>query len=321
MSLPPTSAASALQQQAAAALMAASFGNAGSPTNTFGSSSAMSQTLSAFPSSMFPSASGVPVDALGMPRSTSLPHVGSQPVNTHQGMPVMPPGGPTMNGTHLPGTHLSQPAGPGDTLIESAKQSRTLLHSYIYDYFFRAGLVDAARALLQNAPDTPVLRPDADGLKQASPRAADGLEASTSGEHATEGSTSKVGDHHAPGSDGDSTNSSTSHFGFPSVREAQQNGGGSDSSPSGSTSSPRLKSRDGLDGLDEEKRKELPLPNVEHKHPQGFLYTWWTVHWDIYHATRNRGGTQAARLYVDARQSADGVQMLPRVRFLSSRNL
>ena len=105
-----------------------------------------------------------------------------------------------------------------------------------------------------------------------------------------------------------------SHFGFQSVRELQRNGGGSESSPSGSAASPRLKTREETDAQEEERKRDLPLPNVEHKHPAGFLYAWWSVHWDIYNAMRNKASTQAATSYAEARQSSEGIQMVPKVR-------
>jgi hypothetical protein len=44
----------------------------------------------------------------------------------------------------------------------------------------------------------------------------------------------------------------------------------------------------------------LPEADVPVQAPEGFLYEWWTVFWDIYSAKLNRPGTMEAQRYVSA---------------------
>ncbi|CAG8612950.1 12265_t:CDS:10, partial [Acaulospora morrowiae] len=54
---------------------------------------------------------------------------------------------------------------------------------------------------------------------------------------------------------------------------------------------------------------DADLPNVEVpiKAPEGFLYEWWTVFWDIYSAKLNRPGSENARRYIEQQQQRNRI--------------
>ena len=44
----------------------------------------------------------------------------------------------------------------------------------------------------------------------------------------------------------------------------------------------------------------LPRPDISIVAPQGFLYEWWTVFWDVFRARGDKGGSPAARAFIQA---------------------
>ncbi|CAG8825204.1 12332_t:CDS:2, partial [Gigaspora rosea] len=60
----------------------------------------------------------------------------------------------------------------------------------------------------------------------------------------------------------------------------------------------------------------LPDVDVPVQAPEGFLYEWWTVFWDIYSAKLNRPGTADAQRYVVDQQMRNNRNQLNRMRLM-----
>lgn len=92
-------------------------------------------------------------------------------------------------------------------------------------------------------------------------------------------------------SDAGSTNSSDmsaslSHFGFAGTRDNAGDTSQSEISPSGGPP-----------------HSELPEPMVEFAQEKGFLFAWWTVHWDIMMAMKHRQASHGATSFVEMRRN------------------
>ncbi|ORY90675.1 hypothetical protein BCR35DRAFT_349622 [Leucosporidium creatinivorum] len=220
------------------------------------------------------------------------------------GQPAPPPGHPQ----HQQQVHLQHAA-----TLPPEPDHRVLFHSYILDYLQKNGYHRAAHAFLRDVPDTPIqpLQPgqvhpastaSGKGKGRAQPQEEDGSGAAPSRRGGAEGDLdlsspngpSKTDDSPrdgplsaGAGNGGESTtstNSSMTHFGFNS------NGGGA--AGAGELDSPMFDPR------------SLPNAAVQIETPQGFLYEWWNVFWDVFRAKAGKGGTISARSFVEASQQA-----------------
>ncbi|GAA6006289.1 hypothetical protein JCM10207_000591 [Rhodosporidiobolus poonsookiae] len=97
-----------------------------------------------------------------------------------------------------------------------------------------------------------------------------------------------------------SSSGAGSHYGFEGLRGAVRDGEDEEEVSRGG--SPRKRGSGASSGSAGEGR--IPAAQVPIESEHGFLYEWWTVFWDVFRAKAHRGGTPAARSFVDASSEA-----------------
>lgn len=130
-------------------------------------------------------------------------------------------------------------AGPAGPRQQSSSDQRTLLNTYIYEYFLRNDMYDCARAMINSDPPINI------NVNKDSPN-----------------------------------------------RRRGENGLGGD--------------RDSMDtdskeDLDSKRPDDLPAPNVPTPPESCFLYEWFAMFWDVFHAQRGKGNN-AVLQYVNHTQ-------------------
>ncbi|GAA5962146.1 hypothetical protein JCM21900_006982 [Sporobolomyces salmonicolor] len=219
---------------------------------------------------------------------------------------------------------------------------RTLFHSYILDYLQKTGFHSAAAAFLADVPSTPT-HPLSSGryfpsasnkpltsptipsssAQPTSPSAAGGsgasLGKSPSNAHPaplfrrSPSTSSPVSptDHEPPNHStvGSTTSSSSTSggttFGF------DRNKGKGETDDEGVSPGEEGQGAPGQKKAGEAEKEQakgrgevVAAAQVQIETEQGFLYEWWTVFWDVFRAKAGKGGSTAARLFVETSSAA-----------------
>ena len=99
------------------------------------------------------------------------------------------------------------------------------------------------------------------------------------------------------GSDGHHTPPPISH---PMKKSQSDSSINNSFTPKTTTSSTSSRNHHDQLAFNESSQLALPQPDISIVAPQGFLYEWWTVFWDVFRARGDKGGSPAARAFAQA---------------------
>ena len=191
------------------------------------------------------------------------------------------------NQQHFPQEQAAATAGaeqpqPQQQPIQLSTRDR-LLNAYIYDYLLKNDLHNSARSFLSEA-DVPIHPAENDTRPHQPQQRTDGLDergpvvkVEEEDDHpATATTANGIGEHQALEETGEANNQSSSPH--PTTSPSAR--------PAGTAAE--------ASNLSSPKNTSLPFAAVPINAPNGFLYEWWTIFWDIYSARSGKGTTNAA---------------------------
>lgn len=214
----------------------------------------------------------------------------------------------------------------------SSHDRRTFFHTCLYDYFLRHGMAEVAAAFIRtgvaidlvNPPEGERAAPMASGSGSSPNNASTGTAGSAPGMNAVAGVASEPMPHDrttSSGSGSAGSNGGDQAASAPRVKDPNNPSAASTSSspsrssppsnrgvaalgafPGGSTGAYLLSN--GVGSMTEVALNSLPRPNLVKEAPEGLLYEWWCVFWDVWRAKKgdpNRPpASPAAQAYASA---------------------